>query len=806
VLTAGGTDDDGNTVGGEDDADVTIGDVAPNVELIKTASPSSVDEPGDDVTFTITINNLSNPDTVTISSLDDSVYGDLNGQGTCATPQTIVAGASYSCSFTEFVSGNAGDQHLNVATAGGTDDDGGPIGANDDATVDINDVPSSIAVSKTADPGSVPETGGDVTFTVMTKNTSAVDDVTITSVTDSVLGDISSGCTPALPVTLAPGETITCTATEFLSGQPGSPHTNVATVTGTDDDGNPVEGDDDEDVPFDDVIPSINIVKSASPTSVNEPGGNVTFTFTVTNDGGEDVTLDALVDSVYGDLNGEGTCATGGTIAAGASYSCSIEPFISGAGGTTHTNVAKAEASDDDGNTVGDEDDENVQINDLPPSLDVTKTVSSGIVRPGGGQVMFTIEATNTSVGADPITVTTISDAPYGDILDPANPNIVGTTCAATTIQVGATYTCEFTVDIPGGTVGDILTDVVTVGGTDDEGNPVDGSDDAQIEISEELGTGTPGYWKNNGLDSWFDENGTLLIGDLNGNGVCDNGEKCIELTNVQALFLLDSLNYNDGQDKRYTLARSLVAAWLNVTVNNNDYDCIDPELFDAIMALQGNLPDVPGNAPDEGGSAWSGSTWSQFEPLYQHLDEYNNTGLDCAPDRDDLDGNNPPPPPPPPPATFACASDAGTMTWTDVGSSVYWVYKSTDGGATFNWIGRWKNTDPAPNPQTFTDPNATFGDVYQVRTPGEPAATCSVTNEPPVGAAFACASDAGSLTWTAGRTPTQHQTPRRSPIRTPRSAISTRSVSRASRRPTAPRRASRLPAPPGPAQTRMAR
>ena len=47
-------------------------------------------------------------DAVTINSLTDSVYGNLNGKGSCVVPQTIAAGGSYSCAITAFVGGNAG--------------------------------------------------------------------------------------------------------------------------------------------------------------------------------------------------------------------------------------------------------------------------------------------------------------------------------------------------------------------------------------------------------------------------------------------------------------------------------------------------------------------------------------------------------------------------------------------------------------------------------------------------------------------------------------------------------------------------
>ena len=73
----------------------------PSIEIIKTASPDWIDNPGGgEATFTFTINNLSASNTVTINSLTDSVFGDLNSQGDCACPQIIPAGGSYSCSMT----------------------------------------------------------------------------------------------------------------------------------------------------------------------------------------------------------------------------------------------------------------------------------------------------------------------------------------------------------------------------------------------------------------------------------------------------------------------------------------------------------------------------------------------------------------------------------------------------------------------------------------------------------------------------------------------------------------------------------
>ena len=127
----------GDTTVSDEDPSHYFGDVPSAIELIKTATPSSVAEPGGDVTYTFTVNNLSSVDAVTIDSLIDNVFGDLDGQGDCSVPQTIPAGGSYTCSITVFISGDAGGVHINVATATGTDDDGYPVTDDDDATVTI---------------------------------------------------------------------------------------------------------------------------------------------------------------------------------------------------------------------------------------------------------------------------------------------------------------------------------------------------------------------------------------------------------------------------------------------------------------------------------------------------------------------------------------------------------------------------------------------------------------------------------------------------------------------------------------------
>jgi hypothetical protein len=113
-----GEDGSGNPLSSTDSADVNSGLC---IEVAKSASPSSVEPPGADVVFTFVVNNVCAINTVNLTKLEDSVYGDLDGQGTCTVPQVLAPLTSYSCSITEFVGGAAGDTHSNVVFVEGTD-------------------------------------------------------------------------------------------------------------------------------------------------------------------------------------------------------------------------------------------------------------------------------------------------------------------------------------------------------------------------------------------------------------------------------------------------------------------------------------------------------------------------------------------------------------------------------------------------------------------------------------------------------------------------------------------------------------
>jgi hypothetical protein len=446
--------------------------------IAKTANPPHVYEPGGLVEFTVKITS-GWPKTLTINSIIDNIHGNLNGQGTCSVPQTLLPGASYTCTFQAQVNGNAGYSETDTVTFIATDSDGNSFNGTASATVDVLDVPPVIAVTKTADPIQVNEPGGAVNFTVVVQNHSVVTDpVTITSLTDNIHGNLNGQGTCSVPQTIQPGASYTCTFPAQVNGNAGYSETDTVTASGTDDEGNPVSASDDATVKVVNVLPVIAVTKTANPTQVNEPGGPVTFTVVVQNNSGttDPVTITSLTDNIHGNLNGQGTCSVPQTIQPGASYTCTFPAQVTGVVGYTETDTVTASGTDDEGNPVSASDDATVTVVNILPVIAVTKTANPTQVYEPGGPVTFTVVVQNNSGTFDPVTITSLTDDIHGNL------NGQGTCSVPQTIQPGASYTCTFPAQV-NGTAGHSETDTVTASGTDDEGTPVSASDDATVTV-----------------------------------------------------------------------------------------------------------------------------------------------------------------------------------------------------------------------------------------------------------------------------------------------------------------------------------
>ncbi len=347
VVTATATTRRGNQVAATDQATVSLSDVPSTLAISDLADHTSVLEPGANVTFTVLIQNTSLVDTVTVAKVISDQFGDISAGCLPPLPVVLAPTNTFLCTFTRFIGGRLGDLTIDKVTASGFDDDNLPVSAFDQEEVIVSDVASSIRVSKIANPLSIPETGGLVTFTVGVENTSLVDSVTITEVLDSLAGDLSPHCDRPLPATLGVNDKLSCTYTQFIQGNAGDLYINTVKARGQDDEGFIVSDQDQATVKLTDVTPDFLVTKSATPTSVLDTGGAVTFTITIVNHSAEDNTLAALIDSVFGNLNGQGTCSTPQLLAGnGGSYQCTFSAVVTGDAKLGHHSIVAATAAD----------------------------------------------------------------------------------------------------------------------------------------------------------------------------------------------------------------------------------------------------------------------------------------------------------------------------------------------------------------------------------------------------------------------------------------------------------------------------
>jgi len=236
-----------------------------------------------------------------------------------------------------------------------------PAGGSATCTITNNDVPpgvGAISVSKSADPTSLQEPGGQVTYSVRITNTSADVDITVTNVVDDKFGDLDdeggSGCFD-VPINLAPGQFASCQFTKQITGAGGTSHVNTVTASGRDENGNSLSGSDDARVDITPRLIDLVVVKDAtSPTALN---GTVTYTMTVTNKGPDPATNVQLADPAPAGITylsanpSQGTCSVGpalitcslGTIAPGQTVTITVTGRATQAG--SHTNTATVTGS-----------------------------------------------------------------------------------------------------------------------------------------------------------------------------------------------------------------------------------------------------------------------------------------------------------------------------------------------------------------------------------------------------------------------------------------------------------------------------
>ena len=185
-ITVTGKDDANRDVSDYAEATVDVKNVNPGIDVQKTVKSTgsfgetaSLPEPGGAFTYQVVVTNTSSAssDPLTLTELDGRRVRRPERQGHVLRPADDRGRRHLHLPVHGTFTGNPGASETDTVTATGHDDENTSVSDTDTAKVEITDVPSSIEVTKTPSPTSVPEPGGPVKFTVTVKNTSATDSV-----------------------------------------------------------------------------------------------------------------------------------------------------------------------------------------------------------------------------------------------------------------------------------------------------------------------------------------------------------------------------------------------------------------------------------------------------------------------------------------------------------------------------------------------------------------------------------------------------------------------------------------------------
>ncbi|MGH9125183.1 MAG: beta strand repeat-containing protein [Acidimicrobiales bacterium] len=452
--------------------------VSPTISTM--ASPTGT--VGGAITDTATLTGGFNP----TGTITFQVFGPNNTTCTGAPAATSTAPVSGSGNYTSApFSPTAPGSYQFVATYGGdaNNNAAGPTACNDPAET-ATVTPSAVTFSTTASPSA---DVGQPIFDTADLTGSGTPTGTITY---NLFGPNNATCTgaPAFTTTVNVNGSGMYTSASFTPTAAGT-YEWVDTYSGdaTTAPAGPTPCNDAAESVVVLPTPQIAVTKAANPTSEPEPGGNFTFTVTVSNPSTVDpVMITSLVDNIYGNLATlpGSTCGTliGITLPPGATTPpCTFTGAFNGRAPASQTDTVTVTGVDSHGITVTATAMATVTLTPVLPTISVTKAANPPSLPAPGGTFTFTVQVHNPNT-VDPITITSLVDNIYGDLSTRA-----GSTCGAligVTLAPGATSSpCTFTGPFTG-VSGATQTDTVTVTGMDSNGNKATATANATVALT----------------------------------------------------------------------------------------------------------------------------------------------------------------------------------------------------------------------------------------------------------------------------------------------------------------------------------
>ena len=386
-----------------------------------TTPPFLVDEAGDVISYSILVTNTGNQTLTGVSVADPRIANldcDPGTAGNQTTGFTLAPAATLTCTGTytvtqaEIDNNGGGDGDIdNTATA----DSGQTEPVTDSAVVPLAQSPA-LTITKVATESGYDSVGDVIHYTIVARNSG---NTTLQSVTVTDPNAPNLVCTPANGSPLAPGASMTCTASHTITQadiDAGS-FFNEACVN---DGANGAAQVCDDVTTTAEQSPAIVITKDP-PSQTFLSGGTATFTIRVENTGNVTLTSVAVTDALApGCARTSAQLGANATLAPAASFSyqCTRANVTA-----DFTNSATATGTPPVGPVVTDTDTAAVDV--IAPAINIEKTPDSQSFQTGG-TATFTITVTNSG----DVTLTSVA---VTDALAPG--------CARTSAQLGANAT-----------------------------------------------------------------------------------------------------------------------------------------------------------------------------------------------------------------------------------------------------------------------------------------------------------------------------------------------------------------------------
>jgi len=427
--------------------------------LLKTATPTTYDTVGNVISYSYLLTNGTN---VTLYPPYTIAYDKSADEGCPATPTSIAPGGSVTCtaSYTITQTDLDAGSVTNAATGTAQDPGGQTVTSNQDTeTVNANRT-GSLGLVKTASPQTYTAAGDVISYSYQLTNNTNITLYPPYTIADDKSTDESC---PATPTSLAPGASVTCSATYTIleADVTAGSVTNVASGTAQDAaaNGQPVNSNQDTETVTLALAGTLTLVKSATPQTYSSVGQVISYSYLLTNNTNSTLYPPyTIADDVSTDENCPNIPAS---LAVGASVTCTASHTITqpdlDAGFVTNRATGTAQDAATNGNPVNSNQDTETVSRVLTGSLALVKTATPQTYSQAGDVISYSYLLTNnTNITLYP--PYTIADDKSTDETCPATPTSLApgggsVTCTASYTILEADVTAGSVTNVATGTV-----------------------------------------------------------------------------------------------------------------------------------------------------------------------------------------------------------------------------------------------------------------------------------------------------------------------------------------------------------------